>query len=162
MTDLKSVLAYICKMYPRPDDLSRTRLTKLVYLADWKSAIDRGRTITSIRWYFDNFGPFVWDVWNAADADKGTFAIEMTSTPFGDPKHVIKIREGASIDGLDEADRQILDYVIDATKELSWQPFIRLVYSTYPVLSSERYSSLDLVEKAKQYEQHKAVNAPGD
>ncbi len=37
------------------------------------------------------------------------------------------------------------------TMRLNWDGFIKLVYSTYPILKSERYSELNLVEFAKQY-----------
>jgi hypothetical protein len=42
MATLGDVMAYLCEHYPHKDDLSKARLTKLVYLADWKSAIERG------------------------------------------------------------------------------------------------------------------------
>jgi len=158
MADLKNIIAYICKAYPAPDDLSRARLTKLVYLADWKSAIDRDRTMTDIHWYFDNFGPFVWDVWQIATSDTDTFEIDSHKTPFGTPKHVVKLRKSATVREPDEGDRRIIDFVTDATKGLAWQQFIRLVYSTYPVLSSERYSSLNLVAKAQEYKRHRESN----
>jgi len=41
--------------------------------------------------------------------------------------------------------------------DLEWQDLLRLVYSTYPILSSERYSELDLVALAKEYEQELAA-----
>lgn len=159
MQTLKDIVAYICQVYPKPDDLSRARLTKLVYLADWKSAIDHERTMTGISWYFDNYGPFVWDVWKAAESAPDIFIIERQTTPFGDPKDVLKLRTGVRVGGVPNRQQGILAAVIDATKDLSWQQFIRLVYSTYPVLSSERYSGLDLVAKAREYKQQREAQA---
>jgi hypothetical protein len=39
MAELKDIIAYYCKQYPHKAELSKARLTKMVYLADWKSAI---------------------------------------------------------------------------------------------------------------------------
>ena len=44
-----------------------------------------------------------------------------------------------------------IDHVINETKNLNWDQFIRLVYSTFPIASAERYTYIDLIEKAKEY-----------
>ncbi len=44
-----------------------------------------------------------------------------------------------------------LDYIIEVTKKLYWGDFIKLVYATHPIASSERYSYLNLIEKADEY-----------
>ncbi|MFG0336174.1 MAG: Panacea domain-containing protein [Maioricimonas sp. JB049] len=151
MANLRDIMTYLCEHYPYKDDLSRAKLTKLVYLADWKSAIDYGRPISDIEWYFDNYGPFVWKVWNTASENPETFEIERSENMFGNPKHVIRLTGGAAPANLEPAERAVLDHVISTTKDLGWNDFIKLVYSTYPVVSSERYSQLDLVLKAKEY-----------
>ena len=44
-----------------------------------------------------------------------------------------------------------IDLIIEKTKGLYWQQFINFVYSTYPIITSERYTHLNLVEKAENY-----------
>ena len=55
---LIDVIYYIIKNYKKIKDLSKSRLTKIVYLADWHQSIHQGKQITKIKWYFDHFGPF--------------------------------------------------------------------------------------------------------
>ena len=54
MTELKEVISYLVSKYPHKDELSNARLTKMIYLADWRHAITQGNQITDIRWFFDN------------------------------------------------------------------------------------------------------------
>jgi len=65
MAAITDILAYILNRYPHAQEMSNARITKMVYLADWKHAIDSHRQISSINWVFNNYGPFVWDVKNA-------------------------------------------------------------------------------------------------
>jgi hypothetical protein len=48
-----------------------------------------------------------------------------------------------------------LDFVIEKTKDLEWNDFIRLIYSTYPIVTQDKYSKLDLVSLAKEYQKTK-------
>ena len=41
------------------------------------------------------------------------------------------------------------------TKDKTWDQFITFVYSTYPIVNSERYSQLDLVALAQEYKMKK-------
>lgn len=148
---MADVVAYFCANYPHKAELSNARLTKMVYLSDWRSAIRRGRQITDIRWKFNHFGPYVDDVLEAARKDKKRFVVADTINMYGNPKQLIQLRESAEVVELSKEDREILDHVIEETRPLYWNDFIKLVYSTYPVLTQERYEELDLVALAKEY-----------
>lgn len=78
-------MAYICRNYPNADDLSKGRLTKMIYLADWKSALDRGQQITPIKWKFHHFGPYVDSVHHAA-LDDPAFRVVNTRSYYGPHK----------------------------------------------------------------------------
>ncbi len=153
MALLEDVLAYLVGHYPKPSELSNARLTKMVYLADWKHSIEHGRQITDIHWLFDHYGPFVRDVVNAARRHPALFSMHETVTGWGNPKTVIGLADPhyrpASITP-DEQDS--LDHVLRTTPDLGFDAFIRLVYSTYPILKSERYSRLDLPALAAEYQ----------
>lgn len=82
---LKNIVAYILKKYPIKDELSKARLTKIVYLVDWRAAFDYGKQITNIKWYFDNYGPFVHDIENMAQ-DLEIFEKMTTRNYFGNKK----------------------------------------------------------------------------
>lgn len=152
MSNLRDVVAYICKNYPDKSDLSNARVTKMVYLADWKSAIERREQLTDIKWRFDHYGPFVYDVRNVAESDPA-FEIVPTQNMFGSHKELLRVSEDIDYPSLSEDEIQVLDHVLGTSAELNWEQFIKLVYSTYPIFTQERYSKLDLVQLAEEYEE---------
>ncbi|HAT1822585.1 TPA: DUF4065 domain-containing protein [Legionella pneumophila] len=151
MTKLKDVIAYTLKNYPIKEELSNARVTKIIFLADWHQAINHGRQISNIKWVFDNYGPFVWDIYNEALSNPDLFDIQETENIYGQKKKVLLIKDTSYNPEISDIEKQSIDHVLNITKKLYWDDFIKLVYSTYPVMSSERYSTLDLISKAKEY-----------
>lgn len=153
MANLTDVMAYLIQNYPSHmnHELSNARLTKMIYLADWHQAITQGRQMTDIKWYFDNFGPFVRDVERNALLNDDVFSIDLGSNMYGQPKKQFSLRDPKYAPRLTSDEKVSLDHIISVTKRLYWDDFIKLVYSTHPVASSQRYSFLDLVRKAQEY-----------
>lgn len=150
MANLVDVVAFLLQEYPQKEDLSNARVTKMVYLADWKHALQHGRQLTSIRWYFDNYGPFVWDVKDIVTERRDLFRTVSCANPYGSPK--LRLEMIVAVDPrVSATERNALDHVIGMTYTLSYHDFIKLVYSTWPILASQRYSHLDLVRFAEQY-----------
>jgi len=156
MNKLQSIVAYLCLKYPYKSELSKARLTKLVYLADWFSSLVDGKPITNIEWLFNHYGPYVDDV---VDSIRNTseFSIECEPNGYGATKHLISFRGNENEINLSSRERAILNVVIEKTKSLYFNDFIDYVYSTYPVKSQERYSTLDLESLAKEYKQKNAT-----
>lgn len=159
MAELKEVLAYLIKHYPDnlAHELSNARLTKMVYLADWHRALNASQQITDIQWYFDNYGPFVRDVEAAASRHADLFSINLGNNVYGQPKKSISLRNEEYLPIIDEKEKASLEHIIEVTKKLYWDDFIKLVYATHPIASSERYSFLDLVDKAEEYKRIKGA-----
>lgn len=151
MDKLKELISYILIKYPHKDELSNARVTKMVYLADWKQSIEKKRQITNIDWYFDNFGPFVSDVEKTIKKNHHLFTITDTNNIFGYKKKLFSIKDKNYSPQLSQDETAAINHIISETNKLNWDDFIKLVYSTYPVSSSSRYSHLDLVSKAKEY-----------
>ncbi|WP_420380850.1 Panacea domain-containing protein [Marivita sp.] len=150
MSTISDVAAYFCAKYPHKSELSKTRLTKLVYLADWEAAKHLGRQITDIRWYFHNFGPYVDDVVDAVQSDD-RFEIVSSRNYYGDEKLEIKLKQTNRLDlELIPEELAILDSVIEKTRPMYWNAFIKHVYSTDPIEQSDRYRHLDLVAFANE------------
>ncbi|MCK9797448.1 Panacea domain-containing protein [Pseudomonas sp. MAFF 302030] len=147
---LLNIIKYILTNYPYPDELSASRLTKMVYLADWKEAISNGRQISNIAWFFNHHGPYNDEILQEAKKDKN-ISITIKSNMFGGKKTHIELHDKGQAIDIDAESSQILDFVINATKDKNYTDFIKLVYSTYPVISSGKYSELDLVRKAEEY-----------
>ncbi|WP_257293431.1 Panacea domain-containing protein [Endozoicomonas sp. YOMI1] len=150
MNRLQQIIAYLCVNYPHKSELSKARLTKMVYLSDWFSALLDGRQLTNIDWLFNHYGPYVDDVIGAAHNGSGFMVINET-TMYGSHKNVISFQGDVSNIQLTDREKVILDAVIDKTKNLCFNDFIDYVYSTYPVKKQERYSNLNLVSLAQQF-----------
>jgi len=151
MADLRDIMAYLIRRSPVKSVLSNARLTKLVYLADWRHTLRHGRQVSDIRWVFDNYGPFVWDIKNTAAENEKIFSIKATENALGGSKTLITLRDDEYEPVLMREEKESLLHAIRKTSHLGWDAFIRLVYSTYPIISSERYSRLDLRELAGEY-----------
>lgn len=161
MAEIKDVVAYIIKNYPDyiRHELSNARLTKMVYLADWHRALNADQQITDIHWYFDNYGPFVHDIEREAASRRDIFSVDLGSNMYGQPKKSIALKNPFYVPLIEEGEKRSLDHIIDATRMLYWDDFIKLVYATHPIASSERYSYLNLIEKAKEYKAMKEERA---
>lgn len=150
MNRLQNILAYLCVHYPHKGELSKARLTKLVYLADWFSALSDDQQMTDIRWLFNHYGPYVDDITLCAQSSN-QFKITTEQTLHGSTKYLIQFHGELESNALSARDKQILDVVIDKTKQMYFNDFIDYVYSTYPVQSKDRYSYLDLTSLAYEY-----------
>jgi hypothetical protein len=151
MATLVNVMAYFCARYPHKDELSKARLSKMVYLGDWRMALDHGRQMTDLEWTFNHYGPYLDDIKNAALHHPERFAIKSDLNMYGSPKEVIRLLGDYDGEGVTDSERTSLDHVIEATKTLNWNQFIKFVYSTYPIVTQPRYVALDLVGLASEY-----------
>lgn len=157
MNKLRSIMAYIATRYPHKNDLSKARLTKLIYLSDWFSSLLDGKQMTGIKWVFNHYGPYVDDISNIASLDD-EFSIKPEKTIYGSDKYVISYCGKNTDIELSEREESIINAVIDKTKSMYFNDFINYVYSTYPVSSSERYSEMNLEFLAKKYKEEKITN----
>lgn len=132
-------------------ELSNARVTKMVYLADWHQAITHGKQITNINWFFDNYGPYVNDIKSEAESSPNLFNIINTANMYGQPKIMLSLKDQSYIPTLNDHVKASLDHVLQETQKMYWDSFIKLVYSTYPITSSNRYTHLNLAEKAAEY-----------
>ncbi len=148
--DLSDLVRYIVKNYPHKDELSKARLNKLIYLIDWKSAIDNQEQISDIEWIFNHYGPYVSDIESRLITDK-RFSIEKTTNFYGSEKNIIKIKDDSGFKEPNEKQRKVIDLIIELTKDMYWNKFINTVYSTYPITHSSRGEKLELVKLANDY-----------
>lgn len=151
------VIRYVIKNYPYPNELSKARINKIIYLVDWKSAIQQDQQITDIQWVFNHYGPYVDTIETLIRLDD-RFYIEEAINPYGSPKHIVTLETDIDFNEPDGTTKEILDFIIEKTKRFYWDKFIQLVYSTYPIISQEKGSNLDLVVLAKEYKELKKNN----
>ncbi|MBE8607829.1 Panacea domain-containing protein [Vibrio cyclitrophicus] len=149
------VVRYLLEKYPYKDELSASRLTKLVYLSDWKSTLVSDKQMTTTKWYFNHFGPYVDTLKTIANKGNGIELFE-TKNRFGNKKTCFRVSNNIEISSSQRLTREelgILDFVIQKTKTKTYDDFIKLVYSTYPVANSEKYDVLDLPKLASEYKE---------
>lgn len=159
MAAIKDLLACILQKYPasKLGDLSNARITKIIYLIDWLGCLRLGRQVTQTKWRYDNHGPFVWDIKDCAELNSELFTVESVHNAFGAKKTVIKLRDSSFSPDITAAEQDLVERIIEISSPLTWADFISLVYGTHPVASSERYTILNLIEKAKEYKAIKGI-----
>lgn len=159
MAQLKNVMAWILKNYPHEHEMSNARLTKMVYLCDWHHTVYSNSRMTNIHWYFDNHGPFVWDIKDEVSERPKWFRMVNTVNMYGSRKSLIQLVKN-EYDGseLSSSEKNTVKSIIERTKSLYWDDFITYVYSTYPILSSEKYSYLNLENLASEFRALKNIS----
>lgn len=146
---------YIIQTYPYPSDLSKARLNKIIYLVDWKNTLVYGNQMTDIQWKFNHYGPYV-DRIELELRQDGRFAILNTTNLYGHKKEVVTLLDNINNVNFiepNENEKTIIDFIIEKTRRLNFSEFINLVYSTYPIISQEKGSDLDLAKLAVEYKQ---------
>jgi hypothetical protein len=146
MCTIKEVLKYTFSHYLK-DDLTLSQLIKLIYLADWKASLDRGRTITDIKWQIVNGEPKM---------DKASLkqTIEFFEATLKGEKVVSFFQsfyEGIKKTKLTQYEKSILDFVIEKARTKSSEKFSQLVHSTFPSLTLDESDEVDLPKLATIY-----------
>jgi hypothetical protein len=150
MKNLLDLIIYIFKYYPNPLELSKPRLVKLIYLADWKHSIEYGSQISEIEWFYNHYGPYVDEVIDLIKQRSDLFNVESKINTIGGSSDRITLKKNAEVDLLDEY-KETADFIIDNTANMNWSDFISLVYSTYPIKNNSKYSNLNLVLEAEKF-----------
>lgn len=155
MADLRDIIYEVLWENGKYSD-SKARLTKTVYLIDWVYACNHQRQLTDIRWYYDYYGPFVYDVVNTAKQHPSLFKINESVNTHGGITTTISINDVNYAPTIPQEDKDLIDSIVRSIKKYDFDEFIKLVYSTYPVMTSDQYTYLNLVEKAKEYKASKS------
>lgn len=148
--NINDIVAYVIKNYPRPDELSKARLNKIIYLIDWKSILLHGKPITSIQWVYNHYGPYVNDIEESLIKDE-RFSFKKKSNIYGNEKTVIELINQENFIEPTSDEKEVIDFIIEKTKKFNFNNFIKLVYSTYPIISQPQGSTLNLIELANEY-----------
>lgn len=162
MAKLLDIVLYICFYASQMRiTLSKARLVKIVYLVDWKAAVEYGHQMTDVEWYFNHYGPYVKEIIDMIDASP-LFLKRHYLNQFGNPAEEILLNSESDINklkaALSEENCKIIDYVLSITKDMGYMEFLRLIYSTYPIIKSNKFDKMDLGKLAKEYNTYKHEN----
>ena len=156
MNSIIDLAVYFTKS-ARDFELSNARLTKMIYLTDWRSVLVSEAQVTDIVWHFDTYGPFVWDVHNCLNSEPELFETDIRDAVENRIlRRMVKLKNTGSVAHLSDEVIRVAKHVVDSTLKLSWTEFVRLIYSTYPVSKSKRFTDLDLTMLGIEYK--KLVN----
>lgn len=149
-TLLNNILHYLIDRYPYPDDLTRLRVAKLIYLIDWKAVQETGHQLTNITWSLNQYGPTTETIAEAVNIDPELTFSETVSN-FGTKKYMLNATPNHKLRpyNLSPEDSYLIDTVINETKNLFWNDFMDHVYETPPVVQAKSYGVLDLENVAK-------------
>lgn len=151
MNTLDDIVGYIFQQYPHKQELSKGRITKLIFLSDWLMCVTMQRQISQINWYINKFGPYTEDIDRLLQSNP-LFILKETDNYYGGNKKAFFLKDAGEFhDHLPEADRQIILSVIHKTQELSWDKFRKVIYNTYPLSKDAGYEPINLVSLAGAY-----------
>lgn len=156
MSSLKDLIAFIIANYPNPEELTRGRLEKLVYLSDEEWAWRHGEQLSPIKWIYNDHGPFTGNCDSPAKEleNEGKIDINPDTTPFSDTKkrwYKWKAAEKPEVKkSITEEEADVLKKVIDGTFRLLWGRFNHYVYSTAPMLETEKHEPIDIIGAMKK------------
>ncbi|MGQ4002898.1 Panacea domain-containing protein [Francisellaceae bacterium CB299] len=153
---IADLVGNILEKYPNKQQLSKARLNKIIYLIDWKYMLEYGKQLTDIEWIYNHYGPYVSDIENEIDKDP-RLGITKTHNIYGNEKNIVMISEEnpVTFEKPNNDEEEIINFIIDKTKKFYWNEFIQLVYSTYPIISQEKGSKLNMKELAEEYKKIK-------
>lgn len=132
------IMSRILSFYEKIGEISMHKLLFLVYLSDWKNSIDHGKQLTGIRWKYidEEFSRTL-----IAALEKAT--MEPGKLYFDKSYACLKAEEIKSI-----------DFITHLSIELDTDDFLKLVYSTFPMLQGNTDTYLDLPHLAKDYKEN--------
>jgi uncharacterized protein YwgA len=151
MSELQDIVGYIYKEYPYKAELSKGRITKLIYLADWTMCLMAHVQVSKLRWYFNQYGPYSEEIESLTRSNQ-LFSSQDTDNYYGGNKKFIKLKHDDDfVPTITDAEKQVLDATIKKTQDLSWKDFTQMVYNTYPLVNQSQYHYLNLPVLAQQY-----------
>ena len=130
------------------EKMSSERLERMIYLSDWHFSINHKKQITNINWRLSSRSLTSNDFLEFIEKESDLFDFYYENKM----KIIRLVRSQKNYKILDKEIKKTLDHVVDISNKMEEWEIIRLVNSTYPVISSSPYSSsLNLVNKAKEY-----------
>lgn len=136
MVAFEQVLHYVTSISPAitAEDEDRAMLT--LYLIDWKAAIELRRPISNLEWRIEH-GPQP--------------IPEQRALLLSAIEHAEGCEHAPDFPELSDDDQRIIRDVVSRVERRSKPELLRLVYSTFPVLSQPRHAPINLVAMADKY-----------
>lgn len=143
MSDLKDVVAFMIEAYPHKKELSKERMTKMMYLVDLIAKKRAGHLITTINWRDNQYGSNVDEISELAQNDADINVVE-TGNFYGYEKELLGVRDGF-ISGLGKEEQAVVREVVRKTKDLYRDDFLEYVIRFDPDELEDESSEMEAV-----------------
>lgn len=150
MNKLESIVGYLATT-PSKYDLSKCRLEKLLFLADWCCALVYQKQFSGVQWIFEAGSPQIkGDLKDWFRSHKFTFLTNPSVFGTTD-NYVFQYAGDEQFPLLSGNDKALLDKVISVTEEKNFRELIAYINTTYPMNTPVRYTEIDLGGLAVEY-----------
>ncbi|GEM_PF-1829163 len=145
-----NILDYLYVNYPNSNQLSISRVMKLLYLIEWRFAITKFDKLTDIEWLQTEYGPFYKSLRSIFN-ESSNFEVIIKIDNNNKEQLVINFLNKKDNFNLGKDTSDVIDFVIAHCKNFSWTELNTLVNSTYGVLNTPQGQLINIVGLAKQY-----------
>jgi hypothetical protein len=145
-----NILDYLYLQYPNSNQLSISRVMKLLYLIEWRYAITKFEKLTDVEWMQTEYGPF-YKALRSIFNESSNFEVTIKLDDNKKEQIVITFLNKKENLNLKAENKEVIDFVIQHCKDYSWSELHNLVNSTYGVLNTQQGQIIDIVNLAIKY-----------
>lgn len=144
---LRDSVAYVVSEFKEHQrvPLTRTKLVKFLYLADWISCQKRHKPVTGVQYRSYYYGPYAPEILEAAEEQPHYILSERQFRSDGAPYYVYApTGVKPKVSTLTADDRAVIDGVLREYGAMSLKTLLRTVYQTPPFQKAEMLQPIDL------------------
>lgn len=145
-----NILDYLYLQYPNSNQLSISRVMKLLYLIEWRYAITKFEKLTDIEWMQTEYGPF-YNSLRGIFNESSNFEVSIKLDDNKKEQTVITFLNKKENLNIKDETKEVADFVIKHCKDYTWKELNTLVNSTYGVLNTQQGQIIDIVNLAIKY-----------
>jgi hypothetical protein len=145
-----NILDYLYIEYPNSNQLSYSRVMKLLFLIEWKYAITKFQKLTDIEWVLSPYGPF-YKTLSSIFTESSNFDVSIRFDEKNKEQLLIKFFNNKKVIGITDDSRDVVLFVVNHCKDFSWTELNNLVNSTYAVINAKEGQIIDILTLAKKY-----------
>lgn len=145
-----NILDYLYLQYPNSNQLSISRVMKLLYLIEWRYAITKFEKLTDVEWMQTQYGPF-YKALRGIFNESSNFEVSIKLDDSKKEQTIITFLNVKENLNLKADTKEVANFVIQHCKDYSWSELHNLVSSTYGVLNTQQGQIIDIVNLALKY-----------
>jgi hypothetical protein len=150
MENIINIITQLYIKYPNSNQLSYSRVMKLLYLIEWKYSITEFERISKTDWLLTEHGPLYNKLPHILE-ESDNFDIITKFDKNNKQQLIIKFNLSTEIPTISEKSNKIIDFVIEHCKILEWSELNNIVNSTYGIMNSSLNHIIEIENLAKEY-----------